>query len=104
MPTALWKWRWSHLTREQANIPWALPQATPPYDSFKSCFLTSINLLTASALIHKKLAAVVVASYSGVVSTYFAHEVTACIPRTYLIIQGTEHQKYSVRKHSPTVK
>jgi hypothetical protein len=56
---------------------------------------------------HNKLASVGIASYSGVVSIYFAHEVThldACIPRTALIIQATERQKYSVRKHSPTVK
>jgi len=64
MQKAMWKWRWSRLSRELENKPWALPQATRPYDSFKSCFLTSINLLTALALIHNKLAAVVIASYS----------------------------------------
>jgi len=90
----MWKWRWSRLTHELANKPWALTQATPPYDSFKSCFLTSINLVTALALIHNRLAAVVIASYCVVVSVYFAHEVThldACIPRTALVIQATEH-------------
>jgi hypothetical protein len=42
-----------------------------------------------------------------VYNVYFAHEAThldACIPRTALIIQATEHHKYSVGKHSPTVK
>jgi hypothetical protein len=85
MQTVMWKWRWSRVTRELANILWALPQTTPPYDSFKSCFLTSINLFIAVALIHNKLAAVVITSYSVVVSIYFAHEAThldACIPRT----------------------